>query len=291
MKFEHKIEYFFFISFVQLFRLIGLKATRIFAKALGLIVFYIIPVRKKVVIENLSIAFPEKSISEIKKLARKTYQNILITFSEMMYLPFLSESKIKKSISFENLEIVKINIGENKPAIFLTGHFGGWEFCLSSLSLFIGRKFLLLAQPQSNSRISDFVMNARKTFGNDVILSGVSVRKLYENLTKGGIVGIAGDQRGTYEGPRFSFFNRDTALYTGTATMALKTSCPIIMTAFERLKNNNYKIYFQEVNFHNLPQDNEDKIRVITQQYITFLEKHISKNPEQYFWLHKIWKY
>ena len=162
-----------------------------------------------------------------------------------------------------------------KSAIFLTGHFGGWEFCLSPLSQKMGRPFHLLAQPQSNSLISDYVMKARKTFGNEIILSGISVRRLYENLLKGGLVAIAGDQRGSYEGPRFSFFGRPTALYTGTANISLKTNCLVLMTAFERQSDFSYKVHLEELSFNDLPESNEEKIRELTQRYISFLEKFI----------------
>jgi KDO2-lipid IV(A) lauroyltransferase len=291
MRIKHKIEYFFFISFVKYFQFVGLNKTRRSANILGYILYYLIPIRKKVVKNNLNIAFPQKSKAEINRLTLKTYQNILITFFELMYLPFVSKKEIDESISVRDIELVKEKLCNNNPAIFLTGHFGGWEFCLSSLSQKIGRPFQLLAQPQSNSLISDYVMKARKIFGNEIILSGISVRRLYENLKNGGIVGIAGDQRGSYEGPRFSFFGRSTALFTGAANISLKTNCLVIMTAFERQPDYSYKIHFEELNFNDLPDSNEEKIRELTQRYISFLEKHIKKNPEQYFWLHKLWKY
>jgi KDO2-lipid IV(A) lauroyltransferase len=198
---------------------------------------------------------------------------------------------VESSIVIENLEPVKKIIGNNKAALILTGHFGGWEFCMSSLSLKFGREFSLLAQPQSNPMVSEYVMKARARFGNKIILSGISVRKIYETIKNGGLIGVAGDQRGHFEGPRFNFFGRPTALYTGTASIALKTNCPVIMAAFERKNDFSYEVHLEELNFDNLPDDYDDKLRELTQRYITFLEKHIRKNPEQYFWMHKIWKY
>jgi len=63
------------------------------------------------------------------------------------------------------------------------------------------------------------------------------------------------------------------------------------MAAFERQKDFSYKMHLEELNFENLPDEHEEKLRELTQRYISFLEKHIRKNPEQYFWMHKIWKY
>lgn len=291
MRTKYKIEYFIFNSFVYLFRKIGLRRTRISAKYLAYILYYIIPVRKNVVKNNLRIALPDRADSEINKLTRLTYQNILITFFEMMYLPSITKEEVDSSITVENSEAFKKSIKIDEAAIILTGHFGGWEFCMSALTLKLGRECSLLAQPQSNPLVSDFVMRARAKFGNKMVLSGISVRKIYETIKNKGIIGVAGDQRGPFEGTRFSFFGKPTALYTGTASIALKMNCPVIMTAFERQNDFSYKMHLEELNFENLPNENEDKLRELTQRYISFLEKHIKKNPEQYFWMHKIWKY
>ncbi len=291
MRTKYKIEYFIFHSFVNLFRKIGLRRTRICAKYLAYILYYLIPVRKKVVTDNLRIALPNRTDSEIKQLALLTYQNILITFFEMMYLPYVTKEEIQLSIHIENINAIKKLISADEAAIILTGHFGGWEFCMSALTLKLGRECSLLAQPQSNPLVSDFVMRARAKFGNKMVLSGISVRKIYETIKNRGIIGVAGDQRGPFEGPRFSFFGRPTALYTGTASIALKMNCPVIMAAFERQKDYSYKMHLEKLDIENLPDEQEDKLRELTQRYISFLEKHIQNNPEQYFWMHKIWKY
>ena len=288
---KYKIEYLVFSFFVRLFRMLGLRRTRISAKYLAYILYYLIPVRKKVVQFNLRIALPDKTDSEINNLTFLTYQNILITFFEMMYLPSITKEEVESAIAVRNLEAVKNSINMDEAAIILTGHFGGWELCMSGLSLKLGRECSLLAQPQSNPLVSDFVMKAREKFGNKIVLSGISVRKMYETIKAGGIIGVAGDQRGHYDGPRFTFFGRPTALYTGTASIAVKMKCPVIMTAFERQKDLSYIMHLEQLSFENLPEGQEDKLRELTQRYITFLEKYIRKNPEQYFWLHKIWKY
>ena len=124
MHIKHKVEYFFFISFVKYFQFVGLNKTRRSANILGYILYYLIPIRKKVVKNNLNTAFPNKSEAEIKRLTLKTYQNILITFFELMYLPFVSKKEIDESIIITNIDTIKEELSNNKSAIFLTGHFG-----------------------------------------------------------------------------------------------------------------------------------------------------------------------
>ncbi|MEW6701735.1 MAG: lysophospholipid acyltransferase family protein [Bacteroidota bacterium] len=288
---KHKIEYLFFTAFVKLFRTIGLKRTRHSAKYFAYILYYVIRLRRRVVIENLKTALPQKSEAEIKKLALQTYRNILITFFELMYLPNFKKEEIDLAIVIDNFDEIKSKVASSRAVIFITGHLAGWELCMSLLPFKIERQIIFLAQAQSNPLVSDWIMKARKTFGAEIILSGVSFRHLYESVKNGGAVGIVGDQRGTLEGKRFTFFGRPTALHTGAAQIALKTKCPVIMIACQRQKDFSYKMYMEELSFENLPDDGDEKIKELTQRYISFLEKHIQKNPEQYFWLHKIWKY
>jgi Kdo2-lipid IVA lauroyltransferase/acyltransferase len=291
MRLKHKVEYSAFIAFVKLFSALGLYRTRRSAYYLGYFLYYCIPIRKKVIISNLQNAFPNKTKDEIKKLTLKNYQNILITFFELMYIPSLKNEELLQSVTFENIDVFKEKTDKNVPVIMLTGHFGGWEFCMPALRLNLNKTFYILAQAQSNPLTSEFVMRAREVFGNKTILAGISVRQLYETLKNGGAVGVAGDQRGSFEGPRFTFFGRQTALHTGTAAIALKTKCAVVLTAFVRQSDFSYKVYFEDLSFENLPNDNDKKIYELTQRYITFLEKQVTLNPEQYFWMHKIWKY
>lgn len=288
---KHRLEYLLFLIFVNVFKWLGLKRTRKLAKNLSYVLYYIIPLRKNIVFSNIKSAFLEKPDSEINSLTLLTYQNILITFFELMILPFLSASELKSSVTFENYELLEKASNDHKGIMLLTGHLGGWEFCPSAITIKLARKIFILAKAQSNPLTSNWVMNSRKSFGNEIILSGISVKNLYQKIKEGEIVIVGGDQRGNYEGPRFQFFNRSTALYLGAASIALKTKCPIIFTIFERQPDYSYKIYFEELDLRNLSDNYDKNVIEVTQRYISALEKYIIKNPAQYFWLHKLWKY
>jgi KDO2-lipid IV(A) lauroyltransferase len=269
----------------------GLQRTRRLTKYFSYIVYYLIPLRKNIVFSNIKSAFPEKSDSEINELTLSTYRNILITFFELMILPFISENELISSVTYENYDLLQRLSNDHKGLMLLTGHLGGWELCPSAIKIKLGRKLYILAKPQSNSLTSNWVMNAREKFGNKVILSGISVKNIYQKIKEGEIVIVGGDQRGNYEGPRFQFFKISTALYLGAASIALKTNCPIIITIFERQPDYSYIIYFEELDLKNLSDNYDKNVIEITQRYVSSLEKYIKKNPEQYFWLHKLWKY
>ena len=288
---KNKFEYFFFRAALQLIKILGLENSRRLAVIFGTFFYFVIPIRKKTTISNLQKAFPEKKIREIKRIALKNYQNIAVTFFELMGIPILTVEKMSDQVQFENLELLNKKIEEKKGLIIFTGHLGSWEFTMTSVTALVKKGMIILAKPQRNPYITKWLRNTRQKYGSTIIDPGVSVKTLYKALMDGEVVGVAGDQRGHKDSPRFNFFGNPTALYTGTESIALRTGSNVLLTANIRQKDFKYKCYMEELDFSNLPEDNDQKINELTQRYISFIEKYVRMSPEQYFWMHKIWKY
>lgn len=288
---KNKIEYFLFRSLVTLFNRIGLIRTRKLARLIGYLFYYLIPVRKSTVLNNLRKAFPEKSEKEIHKIARQNYLHMSITFAELMILPSLEDSEIKKQIVFDDRSHIEEVIKNDKGTILLTGHFGNWEVIMSALAVNIQAVYNVLVKPQRNIYITEWLERTRNRGNAKVIPVGLSVKQIFSALKNGEVVGIAGDQRGPADAPRFRFFDVETALNTGAAAFALKTGCDILLLVAVRQPDFKYKIYADRMEYDALPGSYDEKLIAITQKYISFLESYVKKYPSQYFWMHKIWKY
>jgi Kdo2-lipid IVA lauroyltransferase/acyltransferase len=124
-----------------------------------------------------------------------------------------------------------------------------------------------------------------------MIWLGPSIRHLVQVLKTGGVVGVAGDQRGPENNPRINYFGRPTSFYTGTATIIAKTNCNVVVGAALRQKNKNYLVYWERLDLESLTEDIDERVNAINQMYADFLEKIIRQYPEQYFWMHNLWKY
>lgn len=288
---KNKVEYFFFLLFIKIFKLIGLNGTRHVGKILGSFIYFVVPIRKRVVIENLSKAFPNKKLAEIKSIAHRTYQNITITFFELMYIPHCTKDQVGSNVEIENLEICREILNEGKGFIFLTGHFGSWEMSAFSLAIHLQMSCHVLAQPQRNPYITKWLNDAREKFGNKVIWVGVSVRHMIEALNKGGTVCIAGDQRGPVESERINYFGVPTSYHLGTPAIILRTNSKVVVGFAIRQKDFNYKMNLTGLDLTNLPSNPQEQIVEVERRYIQLLEESVRRYPDQYFWMHKIWKY
>lgn len=288
---KEKLEFYIFNIFSSVFKFFGLNFARKFGKFFGLITYYFFPIRKDVVIKNLSFAFPQKTTKEIKSLAKRNYQNIFITFFEFMISPFLTDEQIMNLSNHENADELKKITTNNKGTIFFTGHFGNWELGSFILKMVIDKPLYVLAKKQSNTFINNWLTKARESHGNKMIWLGPSIRHLIEILKNGGIVGIVADQRGAIDSPRINFFNRKTAFPIGSATIAAKLECNIAFVVLVRGIDYSYKFLFEILNQQTLSKELEQRAIEINQSYANFLERVISQNPEQYFWMHNLWKY
>jgi len=288
---KDRLEYILFISFSYLFRLTGLKTARGFAYILALVFYYLIPIRKKTVFENLEIAFPNLSASEKKKIAFGSYLSFAISLVEILYLPWMDENQMKSSVKVENPELI---IEKNKlgnGVILLSAHFGNWEYIAASTSLQVNKKFYIIVKNQRNKLVNDWMNKMRTRWLNEVVPLGVSVRNIYSVLKNNGIAAMVADQRGPEEGLKLEFFGKKTAVYTGPAVLSLKTGAPIIFGIPIRQKDYSYKATLVELDKSNLPEDEEDKVKVLTERMVRYLEKIISQHPEQWLWMHRRWKH
>ena len=74
---QHWIEYFFTRGMMLFIWLVPLPAAYRFAEALGWLAFFILRIRRSVVMQNLTRAFPEKSVKEKKRMLNITKYAII----------------------------------------------------------------------------------------------------------------------------------------------------------------------------------------------------------------------
>ncbi len=288
---QNIIEYIFFVLFSYVLRITGLKNARRLSSILAFLFFYIIPIRKETVIENLSFAFPSYSNREINKIAFKCYKSFSVTLVELLSIPWLSRSQMKNMIDCSNADLIVERFKENKGIILLSAHYANWEYIALSVSLQIGIPFHVVVKPQRNPYVTRWLERARTKWINKIIPSGVSIRQVYKELLEKNIVAMVADQRGPKEGIQLEFMGRPAYFFSGPALLSIKTGAPLLYGIPVRQKDYSYKAEIVEVNKDNLPENEDEKVVELTRRHKEYMEKCIREHPEQWFWMHKRWKY
>ena len=192
-------EYILFLSFSKFFQLLGLNHSRKFSFLIAALFYYLIPIRKKTVLENLHNAFPDYDKKKLKSIAFGSYKSFAIALAEIFYMPAMSKEEIKKQVDCSNPELIRESYEENKGVILLSAHFGNWEFMATSLPAQLNIPLSVVIKPQRNPYVTNWMNNARTKWTNEIVPLGISIRQTYQTLKDKKVVAMVADQRGPEE--------------------------------------------------------------------------------------------
>jgi KDO2-lipid IV(A) lauroyltransferase len=66
---------------------------------------------------------------------------------------------------------------------------------------------------------------------------------------------------------------------------------PIIYGITIRQPDFRYELELIEISRVDLPENYDDKVKVLSERMLKYLEDVIRKYPDQWFWMHKRWKH
>jgi KDO2-lipid IV(A) lauroyltransferase len=288
---KNRLEYILFVSLSFIARILGLNLSRRLSVILAALFYYVIPIRKKTTIENLSRAFPSLSPGEVKKLAFKSYKSFSVSIIEILLLPYFSAEEIKELVNCTNSGLITEKYNEGKGVVLLSAHFGNWEYVAASVSLQINIPLSVVVKAQRNPFVTKWLNNARTKWTNTIVPLGISIRQIFKELKNKNIVAMVADQRGPSDGIRVNFFGRPVSVYPGPAMLALKTGAPILYGITIRQPDYSYKTTMVEIPVNDVTGSDEEKVIEISQRHTSYLEQVIREHPEQWLWMHKRWKY
>ena len=281
MKLSHKITY-IFLKILSFCLGISPQWTKnLLSNILFLILYYLIPIRKKQVFDNLKLAFPEKSSSWHLKTAKDSYKFFINNFVQFLAFP---KSFFKSTIAVKGQDLLDTILDEKRGIIFVSGHFGAWEI----LAAWLGHNKYptsAVATKQGNRGADRFFIELRSYFGMKHIYRKSSLDNMYKVLERGEILALVSDQDAKRRGVFVKYFNQQTSTPKGAARFHIENGAPLIFTICYQNKPNDYT-----VEFHPVKLSQDSTIESITQSYTSLLEKHIRRFPEQYFWWHHRWK-
>jgi KDO2-lipid IV(A) lauroyltransferase len=210
---------------------------------------------------------------------------------EMLWSGGAGEQELRATMTLENPAVPLEALARGKGLILLSGHFGAWEFIVTSMSLLLGRPVIAIAQPQRNRYIDAVISANRNRFGSGTVTMHQSAREVGRLLREGTIVGMLGDQSGPKESIFIEFFGRPAATHRGAAAFSLKYGAPIVMFFFLRQRDGTYRTVYEEVNTGGLTGTTEENIIELTTRHTAILERYIRQYPDHWLWMHKRWKH
>lgn len=255
-----------------------------------LLLFYGIGYRKKLVTNNLKLAFPDKSKKEIWVIKKKFYKHMCDMFMEMIKTMGMDFTEMKQHFRLTNPEVINDLAAKNRSIILLAGHYASWEWLLG-LNGDLTPKAFGIYQKLSNTHFDHLVKNIRSKFGTTLINARQS-REIIANLVKNKVcfvLGIAGDQSPMLNRQRHwtSFMGVRVPVHVGGELLAKEHDVVPVFLKVRKLERGQYEATFKVLSeTPKLVPDFE-----ITETFLKELEKCIYEAPEYYLWTHKRWKH
>ncbi|QIA09678.1 lysophospholipid acyltransferase family protein [Draconibacterium halophilum] len=255
-----------------------------------LVVRHIIGYRKKVILDNLRHAFPEKNEQEITKIMNRYYHHFCDFSLETIKLHGMSEKQMDTRLKITGLEGIRKYAEAGRSIMLLGFHYNNWEWC-SSIQTKATHRLLMIVNPiRGNLALEKFIEHSRSKWGGKSVPVHKSARTAIEYMRRSepAVLWLAADQTPAANSPFWTnFLNREAPFFTGPEKIAIKTKQPIFFLHLKKLKRGHYEAVFSQL-FED-PSKVESKDILLT--YIRKMEEVIRETPEYYLWSHRRWKH
>jgi len=292
---REKFEFYIIKIFIYIISLLSGIAIYKIMKTLARLIFKFEKRRSSLTIKNLTEAFPDKNTEEIAELAKKSYESVAITLSEII---LMLNDKLNLDDMIENGEdflqkLENYTKDSQNGTVIITAHFSNWELAAQFLPLH-GYPMVAIGREGNNKLIEKNITTPfRQRYGNRNIYKKSALLGIIKALKKNQIVGLLFDQKaGGQNSVKVNFFGIPADTTKSIAEMKLKLNPKIIPIFFPRNKNGKYTpIIYKPVEYTaDEESDKEIKIQKMTQRYNDILEEVTREYPEQWFWMHNRWR-
>lgn len=274
------------------------KTLRALGRPLGYLWFDILRVRRNVVLNNLSQAFPDWSQDKKIKVGRKSVLMIMENFMEFFLIPRIDQAWVDQHVVFHGEEFIQKAFLEKKGVLTLGVHLGHGDF-QANLIQFRGYPITIITKFFKAPWMNHLWFAIRGAKGVKYIEphGEKTPFAILKTLKSNAMVTFVLDQHmGKPYGVRTTFFGIPAGTAYGLALFYLKTQAPVIFTYAYEGEDNKIHVVFERVLglekfLLSPPEEREQTLVRVTQLFTDKIEEVVRKYPEQWMWVHRRWKW
>jgi Kdo2-lipid IVA lauroyltransferase/acyltransferase len=252
------------------------------------LLYYVFSYRKKIVLQNLRNAFPEKSEKQLRALCRMFYKHLCDTVFEGLMCFTITRENLMNHIRCSNPEVINAYFEKGQSVIIAIGHYGSWEFFLTGMNALIKHQVVIIYTPLTNPFMEKKMMRARESFGTRMI-SKSEVKSFFEEKPSQPTATLFAIDQWPAKAKKpywMRFLNQETAVAFGTEKYAKDSDQAVLYATIRREKRGRYELSFTPV----CDEPKNTAYGFITESITGLLEKDIQKEPAYWLWSHRRWK-
>jgi KDO2-lipid IV(A) lauroyltransferase len=280
--------YYLVYGLFYLLSLLPWKAIYIFSDGVSFLLYHVFRYRKNVVMNNLLIAFPEKTTDERKKIAKDFYRDFTDNFLEVIKFISISEKELNKRFVCDYSPVNDLyDSGVNVQIVL--GHFFNWEFANLAYSANVRYPFVVVYMPITNKIFDRIFYKMRQRFGTHLVAATEFRKEFLPHLKQRYALVLVGDQNPGIPDNAYwvPFFGKVAPFVKGPERGAKLNKCAVVLCNFYKTKRGHYKseLFLLTTDASKLPEGE------ITKKMIAFIEDTVRKHPSNYLWSHRRWKH
>jgi len=253
------------------------------AGLIGWLAFRVLRIRRKVVLANLRICFPEPGEAERVALAGRHYRSLALGILEVARCWWRPASDLPPH-RIEGLEHLRAAQARGKGVILLSGHFTTLEITGRMLSLQAG--ICCLFRDPNNPALAGLLRRHRTAWARRAIPMD-DLKGLLRALREGEVVWYAPDQgKWTPQSAQLPFFGHPAITNTSTSRLAAMTGAAVVTFYARREADGSYALRLSPA-LENFPTEDPE---ADTRRLAEGLEAAVRAAPEQYLWVHRRFK-
>lgn len=285
---------FFLKAFSYFLRLWPRSWLRAAGALVGILWIDILRFRRRIVLDNLRLAFPEWTEEKRIAVGRASVRNMGSSFAELYLIPSMDDKWIEQNVVLEGLENFRQAQALGKGLYFLTLHLGNGDLAANV----VARKLLhihIITKKFKNKLFNDLWFLVRggqgvqyiEAHGNSTPFDILKAVKRNE-----GVFFVVDQFMGKPYGVETLFFGKKTGTAYGLALFSQKTKSPVVPVYTFEGEDGKIHIRFEPMmDLSGLIGEDKAGTQVrMTQAFADKVEEIVRKHPEQWLWVHRRWK-
>ena len=259
----------------------------------GAVAYWLDARHRRVALRNLELCFgAEKSIAEIRSIARENFRRIGENYACAVKTAVMSQGELRPYFGFLHAEKILPHQRNQGPQnrIVAIGHFGNFEL-YARFGQFVpvfkcATTYRGLRQPALNR----LMQSLREKSGCRFFERRTEATALKAAMADTGLLlGLLADQHAGKGGRRIPFFGRDCSTNIAPAVFALRYHCPLHTSICYRVGLGRWQIEAGDeipTRENGLPRTPETIMRDVNRVF----EAAVRRDPANWFWVHNRWK-
>ena len=280
--------YYIVYGFFYLVSLLPFPVMYFISSRIAFLMHRIFKYRKAVVMNNIAIAFPEKSLAERNAIVKQFYINFTDTFMEMVKALSMSDAEFDRRGHPVNFEAINKIINDGKNIYLVGGHLFNWEYANLVLSRHVDIAPIGVYGKIENKAFDKLFFKLRARFGTRLIESK-DFKGLVGEITKNQycMFLLADQNPSPHNAVWMNFFGKAAPFITGPHKAAIKNSAALVFINFIKIKRGHYS-FNAEIIIDNAA---DYTVEELIKKYRDFIEGIVRRQPDNYLWSHRRWKY